>query len=199
MEKNNSSSYCGWGEEVPWKWQVFIVCASQASFRNYTSADKESACNAGDLGSIPGLGRSLERGHGNPLQYSCLENSMDRGAWTAIFHGVANSLGTTEEVRHSFIRHYSEPSLCQIQHPYIIILSRQQNPYWEEIRLRVSRRRKHGVRGLGTRDRKLASRGAGAGKGVNLGGGDSAFVCITSMHCTQYRLNFLLLFIVDFF
>ena len=63
----------------------------------------------------------------------------------------------------------------------------------------MSRRRKHGVRGLGTRDRKLASRGAGAGKGVNLGGGDSAFVCITSMHCTQYRLNFLLVFIVDFF
>ena len=42
---------------------------------------KESTCNAGDLGSIPGLGRSLGGGHGNPLQYSCLENAMDRGAW----------------------------------------------------------------------------------------------------------------------
>ena len=42
---------------------------------------KESACNAGDLGSIPGLGRSPGRGHGNPLQYSCLENPMDRGDW----------------------------------------------------------------------------------------------------------------------
>ena len=41
---------------------------------------KESACNAGDLGSIPGLGKSLEEGNGNPFQYSCLENSMDRGA-----------------------------------------------------------------------------------------------------------------------
>ena len=42
---------------------------------------KESACNAGDPGSIPGLGRSSEEGNGNPLQYSCLENSMDRRAW----------------------------------------------------------------------------------------------------------------------
>ena len=44
------------------------------------SEGKESACNAGDLGSIPGLGRSPREGHGNPLQYSCLENPMDRGA-----------------------------------------------------------------------------------------------------------------------
>ena len=42
---------------------------------------KKSACNAGDLGSIPGLGRSPGEGNGNPLQYSCLENSTDRGAW----------------------------------------------------------------------------------------------------------------------
>ena len=43
------------------------------------SDGKESTLNAGDLGSIPGLGRSPGRGHGNPLQYSCLENPMDRG------------------------------------------------------------------------------------------------------------------------
>ena len=42
---------------------------------------KVSACNVGDLGSIPGLGRSPGEGNGNPLQYSCLENPMDRGAW----------------------------------------------------------------------------------------------------------------------
>ena len=53
---------------------------------------KKSACNAGDLGSIPGLGRSPGGGHGNPLQYSCLENSMDRGSWRAIVHGVTKSL-----------------------------------------------------------------------------------------------------------
>ena len=53
---------------------------------------KESTCNAGDLGSIPGLGRSPEGGNGNPLQYSCLENPMDRGAWKATAQGVAKSL-----------------------------------------------------------------------------------------------------------
>ena len=55
------------------------------------SEGKESACNAGDLGSIPGLGRSPGGGHCNPLQYSCLENPMDRGAWQAIVPGVTKS------------------------------------------------------------------------------------------------------------
>ena len=48
----------------------------------------ESACKAGDLGSIPGSGRSLAEGNGNPLQYSCLENPMDAGAWQATVCGV---------------------------------------------------------------------------------------------------------------
>ena len=52
---------------------------------------KASACNAGDLGSVPGLGRSPGEGNGNPLQYSCLENPMDRGAWWATLHGVTKS------------------------------------------------------------------------------------------------------------
>ena len=52
---------------------------------------KESACSAGDLGSIPGSGRCPGDGNGNPLQYSCLENPMDRGAWQATVHGVAKS------------------------------------------------------------------------------------------------------------
>ena len=52
---------------------------------------KESACNAGDLHSILGLERSPGEGHGNPLQYSCLKNSMDRGAWWATVHGVTKS------------------------------------------------------------------------------------------------------------
>jgi len=52
---------------------------------------KESACNAGDLGSIPGSGRSPGEGNGNPLQYSCLENSMDRGAQRTTVHGVTKS------------------------------------------------------------------------------------------------------------
>ena len=55
------------------------------------SEDKVSACNAGDPGSIPGLGRSPGEGIGNPLQYSCPENPMDRGAWWATVLGVAKS------------------------------------------------------------------------------------------------------------
>ena len=55
------------------------------------SEDKASACNAGDPGSMPGLGRSPGEGNGNPLQYSCLENPMDRGAWQATVHRVAKS------------------------------------------------------------------------------------------------------------
>ena len=50
-----------------------------------------SAGDARDAGSIPGSGRSPGEGNGNPLQYSCLENSMDRGAWWAIVHGVSES------------------------------------------------------------------------------------------------------------
>ena len=53
------------------------------------SAGKESVCNARDLGLIPGLGRSPGEGNGNPLQYSCLENPMDRGAWRATTRGVS--------------------------------------------------------------------------------------------------------------
>ena len=55
---------------------------------------KNLSANAGDardVGSIPGLGRSPGEGNGNPLQYSCLGNSMDRGAWWAIVHGVVNN------------------------------------------------------------------------------------------------------------
>ena len=55
------------------------------------SDGKESAFSAGDAGSLPGLGRSLGEGNDNPLQYSCLENPMDRGAWWATVHGVAKN------------------------------------------------------------------------------------------------------------
>ena len=55
------------------------------------SDGKESACNAGDPGSVPEWGRYPGEGNGNPLQYSCLENSMDRGTWWATVHGVAKS------------------------------------------------------------------------------------------------------------
>ena len=65
--------------------RVYLICFPGGS------DSKESACNAGDLGSIPGSGRSHGEGNDNPLQYFCLENSMDRGAWYATVHGVAKS------------------------------------------------------------------------------------------------------------
>ena len=55
------------------------------------SDGKASACNAEDLGSVPGLGKSPGEGNGNPFQYSCLENSTDGGAWWATVHGVTKS------------------------------------------------------------------------------------------------------------
>ena len=56
-----------------------------------SSKGKESAYNAGDLGLTPGSGRSSGEGNGNPLQYSCLENPMDRGAWRASVQGITKS------------------------------------------------------------------------------------------------------------
>ena len=67
------------------------------------SDGKASVYNAGDLGSIPGLGRSLGEGNGNPLQYPCLENPMDREAWSATVHGVAKS--RTQLKRLSILAH----------------------------------------------------------------------------------------------
>ena len=63
---------------------------------------KASACNAGDLGLIPGSGRSPGEGNSNPLQYSCLENPMDGGAWWATVHGVAKSLTQLSDFTFTF-------------------------------------------------------------------------------------------------
>ena len=70
------------------------------------SVSKESTCNAGDLGLIPGLGRSFGGGHDNPLQYSCLENSMDRGAWWATVHRVTkNWTQLSDKAQHTISLH----------------------------------------------------------------------------------------------
>ena len=65
------------------------------------SDGKASAYSAGDLGLIPGSGRSPGEGNGNPLQYSCLENPMDGGAWLATVHGVAKSQTRLNDFTHS--------------------------------------------------------------------------------------------------
>ena len=73
--------------------QLSLFASVYINFGGFLSGSdsKESACNAGDPGLIPGSGRSPGRGHDNPLQYSCLENPMDRGAWWATVHGVTKS------------------------------------------------------------------------------------------------------------
>jgi len=67
-----------------------VSCSGRYYNQDFPSGSdgKKSASNAGNLGLIPGSGRSPGEGHGNPLQYSCLENPMDRGAWQAAVHGV---------------------------------------------------------------------------------------------------------------
>ena len=63
------------------------------------SDGKESACNSGDPGSVPGSGNTPEEGNGNPLQYSCLENSMDGGTWQATYNLWSyKELGMTERI-----------------------------------------------------------------------------------------------------
>ena len=74
-----------WVTELNWTELMFLI-----GFPG-DSDSKESACSAGDPGSIPGSGRSCEEGNGNLLQYSYLENPMDRGAWRAAVHWIAKS------------------------------------------------------------------------------------------------------------
>ena len=71
---------------------------------------KVSACNAGDVGSIPGSGRSPGEGNVSPLQYSCLENPMDGGAWWATVHGVAKSRTRLSDFTHSLTHSVMGPS-----------------------------------------------------------------------------------------
>ena len=80
----------------------FSLCFLLSGFFPGGSEVKASACNAGDLGSIPGSVRSPGEGNSNPLQYSCLENSMDGEAWWATVHGVAKSRTRLSDFTFSF-------------------------------------------------------------------------------------------------
>ena len=77
------------------------------------SDGKVSACNGGDPASIPGLGRSPGEGNGNPLQYSCLENPTDRGAWQATVHGVTKTFTFTYDLMGEYmLSHFNCVRLC---------------------------------------------------------------------------------------
>ena len=97
--------------------------ASQAAqavkkFSSVQSLRRVRPDNAGDVGSIPGLGRSPGGGHGNPLQYSCLENPIDRGAWQATVHGVAKSQTGLSNLAHAM--YLSTPFLLGLAKPSVI-------------------------------------------------------------------------------
>ena len=84
------------------------------------SDDKESACNVGDLGSIPGSGRFPGGGHGNPLQYSCLGNPTDRGACQPTVHRVAKSRTQPSDL--PFTLMWTIFSLCWVCHSIVSVL-----------------------------------------------------------------------------
>ena len=84
---------CGVGRsQAGWnRWRVYGVCKGASQVALVVKSPPASAGDVRDVGSIAGSGRSPAGGHGNPLQYSCLENPMDRGGWWATVHGVAKS------------------------------------------------------------------------------------------------------------
>ena len=98
---NRQSSYCG-----------FFFKYAYIGFPGGSEV-KASARNAGDPDSIPGSGRSPGEGSGNPLQYSCLENSTDGGAWWAIVHGVAKSWTRLSDLHFHFHLHRSVKQFTQ--------------------------------------------------------------------------------------
>ena len=93
MVKNLSAMQETWVQSLGWEVPLEEGMATHSSIKSFPagSDSKESACNAGDLGSVPGLGRSAGELNGNPLQYSCLENPRYGGAWWAAIYGVAPS------------------------------------------------------------------------------------------------------------
>ena len=94
---------------------MYLNILSFLSIRGFpcSSVGKESACNAGDPCSIPGLGRSPGEGNGNPLQYSCLENSMDKGALQALVHEVVRA-GHDLVTKPSIFIRFSRDSLTNL-------------------------------------------------------------------------------------
>ena len=106
-----------------WKRSVFIPipkkdnakeCSNYHTIAFISHEVKASTCNAGDLGSIPGSGRSPGEGNGNPLQYSCLENPMDGGAWWATVHWVAKSRTRLSDFTHSLTHSHASKVMLKI-------------------------------------------------------------------------------------
>ena len=94
-------------------------CGRPPSLRG-ASDGKESACHAGDLGSIPGSGRSLGEGKGNPLQYYCLENPHEQRIWRATANGVAKSQDMTKRLTHIGFKQVETGERTQVTEQWIL-------------------------------------------------------------------------------
>ena len=97
-----------------WIWPSVLLCGKPTQLPQWLSC-KESTCNAGDAGSIPGWERAPGGEHDNLLQYSCLENPMDWGAWKAIVHRVTKSQTQLKRLKHAnqeYITQRQEKSKC---------------------------------------------------------------------------------------
>ena len=109
---------------------VFLL-SSQHFQAHCGSEGKASAGNVGDLGSNLGSGRSPGEGNGNPVQYSCLKNPMDRGVWWATVHGVAKSQTRLSDFTFTFFQHFHQLTL----HPAFMFqkgLSVEVEPLWKK-------------------------------------------------------------------
>ena len=140
---------------------LFITCI--ISGFSGGSVVKESACNAGDLGSNSGLGRFPGGGNGNPLQSSCLGNPMDRGTWQATVHGVAKELDTTWRLKNIYMCIYTLSWLPRISAAGLrlplagamgaAVLLQCEGPSWQGLL---------SLRGLGSREGGLSACSMGA-------------------------------------
>ena len=109
---------------LPWSEIKSLINNILLLFRDSLVVQMKSACNAGDMGSVPELGRSSGEGNGYPFQHSCLENSMDTGVWKATIHGVAES----DMMSLSCVQLFETPWTVACQAPLSMGFSRQE--YW---------------------------------------------------------------------
>ena len=101
--------------DILWTYIMLLKFLHKLCIPTGGSEVKASACNAGDLDSIPGLGRSPGEGNGNPLQYSCLENPMDWGAWWATVHWVAKSRTRLSDFNFTFTFTFHKEKILELR------------------------------------------------------------------------------------
>ena len=115
--------------KIPW-----VTFKQDLQEKPWASDSKESACNSGDPGSIPGPGRSSGEEHGNPPQYSCLDNLMDRGSWWSISPWGCKESDTTERLTHVNTQH-TQQKPCLPFSEMLVSKEVSQGGYWKHLQL----------------------------------------------------------------